>query len=99
MRGLTAAALVLVLASACNNDCYSLAQSICQCQATPALVGACQNDISQQNGVASPTSADLTRCHRELQACDCRSLQSGSLQAKVTCGLARENPADKALNP
>jgi hypothetical protein len=94
-----AAARVLGLASACNNDCYTLAQSICQCQSTPSLVSACQNDISQQNGVASPTAADLARCHAALKTCDCRSLQSGSLQAKVTCGLARENPADKALNP
>jgi len=99
VRGLTAAALVLGLASACNNDCYTLAQNICQCQATPTLVSACQNDVSQQNGIASPTSADLARCHTALTACDCRSLQSGSLQAKVTCGLARENTSDKALNP
>ncbi len=83
----------------CNNDCYTLAQNICQCQSTPTLVGACQNDVSQQNGIASPTSADLARCHAALQTCDCRSLASGSFQAKVTCGLARENPTDKALNP
>ena len=94
-----AAALLLCLAPACNNDCYNLAQNICQCESTPQLVSACQNDVSQQNGVQNPTSADLARCHAMLQTCDCRSLQSGSLQAKVTCGLARPNPTDKALNP
>ena len=91
--------LGLGLAGACNNDCYTLAQNICQCQATPQLVGACQNNVSQQNGVQNPNSTDLARCHAELQTCDCRSLQSGSLQAKVTCGLARPNPNDSALNP
>ncbi len=97
-----AAALVFLglgLETGCNNDCYNLAQNICQCESTPTLVAACQNDVSQQNGIASPTSADLARCHTMLTACDCRSLQSGSLQAKVTCGLARPNPTDQALNP
>jgi hypothetical protein len=99
VRELFAALLLLSAGAACNNDCYTLAQNICTCQPTPSLISACDNDISQQNSLANPTSADLARCHAELQACDCRSLQSGSLQAKVICGLARENPTDKALNP
>jgi hypothetical protein len=99
VKKLWAPVLVLGLAIGCNNDCYTLAQNICQCQSTPTLVAACQNDVSQQNGIASPTSVDLARCHAELQTCDCRSLAGGSYQAKAICGLARENPNDKALNP
>jgi hypothetical protein len=91
--------LGLVAGAACNNDCYTLAQNICQCESTPQLVGACQNDVSQQNSIQSPNSTDLARCHEMLKTCDCRSLQSGSLQAKVACGLARANPDDKSLNP
>jgi hypothetical protein len=91
--------LLAGLGLGCNNDCYNLAQSICACQANPTLIGACQNDVSQQNGVQSPTSADLARCHQELQVCDCRSLASGSYQSKVLCGLARDKSRDTSLNP
>jgi hypothetical protein len=90
--------LLAGLGTACNNDCYNLAQSICTCQSTPTLVAACQNDVSQQNGVQHPTADDLARCHSELQTCDCRSLASGSYHSKVMCGLARENNADKSLS-
>jgi hypothetical protein len=91
--------LLVGLGVGCNNDCYNLAQSICQCQANPTLIAACQADVSQQNGVQSPTAKDLARCHTMLQTCDCRSLASGSYQSKVLCGLARENPQDSSLNP
>ncbi len=90
---------VFLGAAGCNNDCYNLAQSICQCQPKPNLIAACQNDVAQQNGIASPTQADLARCHAMLKTCDCRSLASGTYQAKVLCGLAREkNPDDSPVN-
>lgn len=85
--------------AACTSDCYTLAQNICQCQPTPIAIQACDNNIAQQNSFANPSAADAARCTAQLQACDCRTLAAGTLQSKVTCGLARENPRDHALNP
>jgi hypothetical protein len=92
------AALALVLAAGCNNDCYNLAKNICACQPTATAIQTCNSNISTANSAANPTSADLARCTAALNACDCRILASGSAQSKVTCGLARANPTDTALN-
>ena len=89
----------LLALAGCNNDCLNLAKTICQCQPTPTAISSCNNNVSVANSQAQPTAADQARCTALLKVCDCRSLQAGSLQAKVNCGLARENPADLALNP
>ena len=99
MRVLLLAVGASLLTVGCNNACYSLAQNICNCQPTATAVATCNQNISTANGVANPTDADLSRCTAALTNCDCRVLASGTLQSKVTCGLARENPNDKALSP
>jgi len=98
-RLLLAAVLGLLSGAGCNNACYNLAKTICQCEPTSNSIAVCNNQVAVRNGIASPTSEDLQRCQNLLNVCDCRSLQSQSLAAKVSCGLARENPTDKALNP
>jgi hypothetical protein len=99
LKKLCLAAAALLLAAGCNNDCYNLAKNICQCQPTATAIATCNQNISQANSVANPTAADLARCTAMLNSCDCRELASGSLSAKVACGMARPNPQDQALNP
>jgi hypothetical protein len=89
----------LLFAAGCNNDCYNLAENICGCQPTATAIATCNANISQANSSAQPTSADLTRCTAALNACDCRTLASGSPESKVTCLLARPNPTDVAQAP
>jgi hypothetical protein len=93
------AAIVLVSGAACGNDCYTLAKSVCQCATNANAIAICNSQVAVENGLVHPTTADLKRCHDLLQVCDCRTLTSQSLQSKVSCGLARENPTDRALNP
>jgi hypothetical protein len=83
----------------CNNNCYNLAKVVCQCGPTANAIAVCNSEVSVQNGLAHPTQEDLDRCGQLLKICDCRLLQGQSLQAKVACGLARENSRDQALQP
>jgi hypothetical protein len=93
------AACGLLLAAGCNNNCYNLAKVVCQCGATSNGIAVCNAVVSVQAGIASPTQDQLDHCGELLKICDCRLLQSQSLQAKVACGLARANPRDQSLNP
>ncbi len=94
---LTSAAAV-VLVGGCNNDCYNLATQICQCQPTAQAIATCNSNIAQANSVAQPTNADLARCTAALNTCDCRTLATGTPEAKVACGLARPNPKDLVIS-
>ena len=87
------------MGAGCNNNCYNLAKIVCQCGATANGIAVCNAVVSVQNGVAQPTQEDLNRCGELLKVCDCRLLAGQTLQAKVACGLARENPTDKAQSP
>ncbi len=94
------ASLLLALAAlsaGCQSDCYTLAQNICQCAASQAEQQSCISQIALINGTANPSSADLARCTQELNTCDCRMLETGTLAAKVACGLARPDPNDRSL--
>jgi hypothetical protein len=95
LLGIAAATLV----AGCNNDCYNLAKQICQCQPSAQAIATCNSNISQANSVAQPTSADLSRCTAALPVCDCRTLATGTPEAKVACLMARPNPKDSAFNP
>jgi hypothetical protein len=98
MRRLLLVACLVGAAAGCNNDCYNLAQTICQCQPSSTAISTCKNNVSVQNSNAHPSADDLARCHAQLQICDCRALQNNSVQGKINCGLARENPADQTMD-
>jgi hypothetical protein len=89
----------LLWGAGCNNNCYNLAKVVCQCGATANGIAVCNSVVAVQNGIAKPTQEDLDRCGELLKVCDCRLLGAQTLQAKVACGLARDNPRDQALSP
>ena len=97
------AALLLALATGggvgCQNDCVTLAQTICECAPTQLAQQSCQSQVSIASGVAVLGPADLSRCTRLLQSCDCRRLTTNTLAAKVACGLALPDPNDRSLSP
>ncbi len=93
------AAAIALIAAGCNNDCYALAKNICQCGTNANAIAVCNSQVAVENGIQHPTQEDLNRCHDLLQICDCRLLTSQNLSSKVSCGLARENLRDRALNP
>ncbi len=98
-RPLWVAAALGLFASACNNDCYNLANNICMCSATQQQQQACQAAIALANGTAVIDPVTLNHCTAMLQTCDCRMLATNSYAAKVACGLARSDPNDQALDP
>jgi hypothetical protein len=88
-----------LFSAGCNNACYQLAQTICQCQATAQEIASCNQNISTANGASNPSAADLAACSNAINTCDCRSLASGSYEAKKRCLLARPNDSDRSLMP
>lgn len=96
---LLALSLLALGAGGCQNDCMTLAQNICECAPTQLAQQECQSQISLASGTVILGPADLSRCTRLLNTCDCRMLQTNTLSGKVGCGLARSDPNDRSLNP
>ncbi len=92
------AALVALAALGCGTPCQDLASRICGCQPAGAARDACNNEVSNLLGGASPTAADQTRCQTLLASCKDPSEDTGmcdrlnTCQGKVDCGLAYDCP-------
>ncbi len=88
------AALVALAALGCGTACEDLASRICGCQPAGTARDACNNEVKNLLGGASPTPDDESHCRTLLATCKDPSADTGmcdrlnTCQGKVDCGLA-----------
>jgi len=94
VTGLVLAALTAVAASGCQDPCVTLAERICNCEATANERRACIADrITNQQGSVDVSEQDRAFCQAILDdgSCTCAALDQNDLTA---CGFANGDSAD-----
>lgn len=81
-----------LLGSGCPDPCVTLAERICNCEATAAERRACITDrVTNQQSTVDVDVDDRDFCNAKLATCSCAALDQNNLAA---CGFANDTDAD-----
>lgn len=76
-----------LLLGGCKGPCRTLAEKLCDCEATSLLRESCLREASQEESRVSPTVEQEAQCEALIEQCDCNSIET--TEGKRACGLAR----------
>jgi hypothetical protein len=88
LAAVVVAAAALIVASACQDPCVTLAERICNCEATSGDRATCRTErIVNQQSSTKIEDADRAVCEKKLDTCTCAALDVNDLDA---CGFVPE---------